>query len=269
MADAPSRPLITLLTDFGTADGYVGALKGVILSLNPGAVLVDLSHQVPPQDILAGALVLRAAAPYFPSGSIHLAVVDPGVGTVRRGLALRCGPHTFVGPDNGLFTLVLAAGPDFQAVSLQNPAYFLPRLSPTFHGRDLFAPVAAHLSLGVPLNDLGPPVTDPVRLLLPAPRVSPQAWVGEILHVDHFGNLISNIPFDALLSWAQGRPIAVRLGGGREPRLVQTYGEAGPGEWVALGGSHGYLEIARVQGSAAGSLGNGRGLPVEVRLAED
>ena len=193
MTGAP-RPLITLLTDFGTRDAYVGSLKGVILSLNPEVRLVDLSHEVDPQDIRAGAFMLAEAAAYFPPGTIHLAVVDPGVGSRRRALAARCRGHYWVGPDNGLFHLIFNRAPDLAMVSLENPAYFRPRVSATFHGRDIFAPVAAHLSLGVDLDDFGPRVTDPVSLAFPEPEFGPETIQGEIISVDRFGNLISNIP---------------------------------------------------------------------------
>jgi S-adenosyl-L-methionine hydrolase (adenosine-forming) len=172
----------------------VGSLKGVVLSLNPEAQLVDLSHEVGPQDIRAGAFLPAEAAAYFPPGTIHLAVVDPGVGSSSRALAARCRGHYSVGPDNGLFHLIFNRAPDLAMVSLENPAYFRPRLSATFHGRDIFAPVAAHLSLGVDLDDLGPRVTDPVFLALPELEFGPEAIQGEIISVDRFGNLISNIP---------------------------------------------------------------------------
>ncbi len=264
---AARRHLITLLSDFGDQDGYVGVLKGVILGLNPEAVLVDLSHQVPPRDILAGAFILQGAVPYFPPGTVHLAVVDPGVGTDRRPLALYSRGHFFVGPDNGLFHLALGGDRHFQAVRLDNPAYFLPQVSATFHGRDLFAPVAAHLSRGVPLADLGPPLADPLPLALPALQVATDVLTGQIIHLDRFGNLISNIPGDTLFSWAAGRPLAIRVAGGHRVQLVRTYGDAASGELVALVGSHGYVEIACAQGSAADRLPGGLGLQVAVSVA--
>lgn len=153
-----------MLSDFGTRDAYVASMKGVILGLNPRAVLVDLTHEIPPQDIRAGALNLAAAAPYFPPDTIHLAVVDPGVGGPRRALAAYCREHFWVGPDNGIFHLIFRQASPLNIVSLENPAYFLPRIAATFHGRDLFAPVAAHLSLGLDLDRLGPRITDPIFL---------------------------------------------------------------------------------------------------------
>jgi S-adenosyl-L-methionine hydrolase (adenosine-forming) len=264
---AGSRAFITLLSDFGVQDEYAACLKGVILGLNPQAVLVDLTHAVPPQNIRAGAFVLAAAAAYFPPGTIHLAVVDPGVGTSRRGLAAFGRGQFWVGPDNGLFHLIFAGRREFKIVSLENPDYFLPQVSPTFHGRDLFAPVAAHLSLGVELGLLGPPVTDPVRLSWPEPSVSAALIRGEIIHVDRFGNLVTNIAAGVWHAWLKGAEPKFRLQVGRRTlaRLGRTYGEASPGELLALVGSHGYLEIALAGGSAADRLRVGTGLSVAVR----
>jgi hypothetical protein len=259
-----SRPIITLLTDFGTRDAYVAAMKGVILGLNPEVVLVDLSHEVPSQDILAGAFVLAEAAPYFPPGTIHLAVVDPEVGTARRGLAARARGRYFVGPDNGLFHLAWQGAGDLEIVSLTNPAYFRPEVSATFHGRDVFAPVAAHLSLGVALGEFGPAIHDPVPLPCPAPGFAREAARGEIIYVDRFGNLVSNLKAAALRDWLAGRPAHVRVGGLTLTGLARTYGEVPPGQFLALEGSHGFLEVAVNQGSAAQGLKVAVGQPVEV-----
>lgn len=265
MTTAP-RPLITLLTDFGTRDAYVASLKGVILSLNPRAKLVDLSHGVDPQDIRAGAFILAEAAAYFPPGTIHLGVVDPGVGSGRRGLAARCRGHYWVGPDNGLFHLIFKHAPDLVMVSLENPAYFRPRVSATFHGRDIFAPVAAHLSLGVDLDRCGPRITDPVCLNFPDRGFSPEAIRGEIVYVDRFGNLVSNIPAREASRLAErgwgltAGPLSLR-------GLARTYADGAPGEFLALEGSHGFLEIACAMDNAARRLNAGVGLTVEIRKA--
>ncbi len=260
----PHPPIITLLTDFGLQDAYVGIMKGVILNLNPAARLVDLSHEVGPQEILAGALMLQSAWGYFPPGTIHLAVVDPGVGSRRRALAAACGGQFLVGPDNGLFSLIFAEHSPHLLVSLENPRYFLPKISATFHGRDIFAPVAAHLSLGVPLNNLGPALSDPVRLDWPIPRFGEAEVIGQVVAADHFGNLISNIPLEKLDNWLQGRSAGFRVQGQEISRLATTYSEVRPGTLLALGGSHGYLEIACREGSAANVLGAGVGARVEV-----
>jgi len=257
--------LITLLTDFGTRDEYAACLKGVILGLNHRAQLVDVTHEVPPQDIQAGAFVLAAAAPYFPPGTINLAVVDPGVGTGRRGLAASGRGQFWVGPDNGLFHLIFAGQTDIEIVSLENPAYFLPQVSPTFHGRDLFAPVAAHLSLGVDLRQLGPVIADPVRLAWPEPFFTPELINGEIIYVDRFGNLVSNIATGAFSSWLKGENFRLGVGPLTLTRLHRTYGEAPPGAMLVLVGSHGFLEIACVRGSAAARLQAGMGLALEIR----
>ena len=263
--DLRTPTIITLLTDFGTRDEYVACLKGVILGINPQAVLVDLSHEVPPQDIQAGAFILAAAAPFFPPGTIHLAVVDPGVGTGRRALAARGRGQVWVGPDNGLFHLIFAGRTDLELVSLENPAYFLPQVSATFQGRDLFAPVAAHLSLGVELGRLGPAFADPVRLPWPEPVLTATIIRGEIIQVDRFGNLVSNIAAGAFQAWLGGGDFQLTVGPIRLTRLHRTYGEAAPGEVLALMGSHGYLELACAGDSAAGRLQAGVGLPLELR----
>ncbi len=264
MTAAP-RPLITLLTDFGARDAYVASMKGVILSLNPAVTLVDLSHEVDPQDVRAGALILAEAAAYFPPGAIHLAVVDPGVGSRRRALAARCRGHYWVGPDNGLFHLIFRRAADLAVVSLTNPAYFRPRVAATFHGRDIFAPVAAHLSLGVDLAAFGPRVTDPVALNFPDPVFTPAAIKGEIIRVDRFGNLVSNVPAADLTAWLGRDRLHLRVGSLLFQGLSQTYTDAAPGEFLALTGSHGFLEIACAQGDAARRLQAAVGLPLEIR----
>jgi len=264
---AALRPLITLLTDFGARDAYVASLKGVILSLNPAANLVDLSHEVPPQDVKAGALILSAAAPYFPPGAIHLAVVDPGVGGQRRALAARCREQFWVGPDNGVFHLIFSRAPALTLVSLENPAYFRPRVSATFHGRDIFAPVAAHLSLGVDLDRFGPRITDPVSLNFPEPGFEPEAIRGEIISVDRFGNLVSNVPAADLTAWLGQARLHLRVGPLRLQGLARTYTDVAPGEFLALEGSHGFLEIACALDNAARRLQAGVGLAVEIRQA--
>jgi len=259
-----SRPIITLLTDFGTRDPYVAAMKGVILTLHPGATLVDLTHEVPPQDIVAGAFILAEATPYFPPGTIHLAVVDPGVGTQRRALAAQASNHFWVGPDNGLFHLVFQESEAVDLVSLENTRYFREFVSPTFQGRDIFAPVAAHLALGTPLQDFGPPVTNPAVLSWPQSVFTPQAVRGEIVYADGFGNLLSNIKGSDLLTWLGEKSYVIILGSLTLKGLSRTYGDVLAGQFLALIGSHGYLEIACSQGSAARRLGVGRGRSLAV-----
>lgn len=255
-----SRRIVTLLTDFGLADPFVGIVKGVILGLSPEVECVDLTHDIPPQDILAGALALEAAVPYFPPGTIHLAVVDPGVGSERRPLAVEAGDHGFVGPDNGLFTF-LWRRPGVRAVACTNPAYHLPSVSRTFHARDLFAPVAAHLSLGVPLSRLGPPVEDPVEVPWPVPRTAGDAEEGEVVYVDRFGNLVTNVTFPES---RDGRAVAIEVAGVRIEGLAPHYGAVRAGDVGAIVGSTGRIEIFVNRGNARDRLGVGRGAPVRV-----
>lgn len=246
---------ITLTTDFGTADAPVAAMKGVIASLNPNVSIVDVSHQIPPQDVRAGAFVLRSAAPYFPRGTVHVAVVDPGVGSDRRPIALECNGHFFVGPDNGL--LPLAASRDGQApegfhiVHLTESHYWRSVVSRTFHGRDIFAPVAAHLTLGVPLSALGSVVHDCVSLAMPALQETDGALSGEIIYVDRFGNCITNIPAGRL----PREGARVRAGAHPVIPLRATYGDVARGEALALVNSVDLLEIAVREGNAAERLG--------------
>jgi S-adenosyl-L-methionine hydrolase (adenosine-forming) len=248
--------LITITTDFGYRDAYVGAMKGVILTMNPQAVLVDISHDVPPQDIATGGQVLADAAPYFPEGTIHLAVVDPGVGSNRRLIAARTKSYTFVAPDNGILTRALDKEPPERVVSLTEASYWLPNPSATFHGRDILAPIAARLSLGTPLPYFGPTIDDWLRL--PMPRVergTDGAVKGEVTHIDHYGNLITNL-----------RPGDVPTGGRGEIFIIanvqikglsQCYDEGA--DLIAIVGSGGYIEIARVRGDAAQALSIGVG----------
>lgn len=255
--------IITLTTDFGTADGYVGAMKGVILNLAPNVTLVDISHAVPPQDVHHGARVLATAAPYFPPGTVHVVVVDPGVGSARRGIALQTPTATFVGPDNGLFTPFLRERT--ACVALTRSAVHRHPVSATFHGRDIFAPVAAHLVNGLPLAELGPPVDDPLALPLPQPQRLPDGHLrAEVVHVDHFGNLVTNVrPLGGREQKGSLNDICIVVGG-ESLALCHTYTDVAPGTLLALVGSDGYLEIALREGSAAEQLGLGVGATVEV-----
>jgi S-adenosylmethionine hydrolase len=263
-------PIITLTTDFGLRDGNVGVMKGVILALAPAARLVDLSHTIGPQDVAEAAWVLKRAVPYFPPETIHLVVVDPGVGTARRPLAARIGSQRFVGPDNGVLTRVLAqaerAGQAAAFWQLDQPGYWRAVVSTVFHGRDIFAPVAGHLAAGVPLERLGRPIADPVRLALPAPRASDQGLSGEVAHIDHFGNVATNITRADLA--AAGLPadeaLALRVRDAEIAGLVATFGERPAGTLVALYSSTDDLIVAEVNGHAARRLGARVGDPVEV-----
>jgi len=259
-------PIVTLTTDFGLEDAYVAAMKGVILSLTPDVVLVDVSHQVPPQDVFHAALLLESILPCFPDDTIHLLVVDPGVGTQRRALAAHTKWGFFVAPDNGVLTPALSDPGARSIVHLTKPSYFRRPVSATFHGRDIFAPVAGHLARGVPLELLGDPISDPVLLEIPqAVPAGPNAWLAEVIHVDRFGNLITSLPSEGL----EGDPKewAFEIGGKILAGLHRTYGEAPTGQLLALTGSSGRVEIAQRDGHAARALGLGPGARVVARRA--
>jgi hypothetical protein len=254
---------ITLTTDFGASPGV---MKGVIWRIAPNVQIADLSHTIRPQDVCQAALILARQVYYFPDNTIHIAVVDPGVGTARRPLAAQIGSQRFVGPDNGIFTPMLQqaeqAGWPVRIVHTRHAAYWLPQVSDIFHGRDVFAPVAAHWAAGTPLAALGEVIDDPVRLSLPRPQPTPQGLSGEVtLIFQHFGNLITNIHRDDLENWSQVR---VRLCGVEIAGLVRTFGERPPGTLIALFGSSGHLMISVVNGRATDRLQPAIGDQVEV-----
>lgn len=256
MLAPPTFRLLTLTTDFGTADGYVGALKGVIYSVAPAATLVDLSHEVPAQDVMAAAFVLQQAAAHFPSGTVHLAVVDPGVGTRRRAVAARFTlggrAFTFVGPDNGLLPLVLDGGEPERAVVLDRPEVWrTAHPSATFHGRDVFGPVAARLAAGATLGEVGSPAGPLHRLHWPLPRTDRDGIDGMVIAVDRYGNCITNVTRESVEAFGAGRAVTCYVGTQILRGLQPTYGAVAPGEAVALFGSDGRLEIAVHNGDAA------------------
>lgn len=253
--------LITLTTDFGVGDSYVAVMKGVILAIAPAARIVDITHQIAPQNVHAAAYVLSSAVPYFPPDTVHVGVVDPGVGSARRPIAIQTSQARFVGPDNGVFTSALAAAEQATVVHLQNTTYWRPAVSHTFHGRDIFAPVAAHLAAGVALDAFGPPIDDPVLLDLAQPAQAADGKLrGQIVHVDRFGNLISNIP----ASWLAGSDWTVRVAGHTLDGVQPSYAAAAPGQLVALVSSGDTLEIAVRDGSASERLSVTAGEPVDV-----
>jgi len=262
--------VITLLTDFGTSDHYVAAVKGVMLAVMPEATLVDITHELPPGDILAGAFVLAQALPHFPPGTVHCVVVDPTVGTDRRALAAVYGGQTVVFPDNGVITLVNRSRPLEAIAVVRDERYFLsPSLSSTFHGRDLFAPVAAHLAAGLGVERLGPQPENITLLELPEPQRRGDAEVlGQVLHVDRFGNLISNIPATMLGAPVESdRPCEVFCGDRPVGPLRPTYAVVERGRPLALINSMGLVEVAVNGGSAAEHFGAGVGAEIRVRLA--
>ena len=257
--------VLTLLTDFGTSDAYVAAMKGVILSRAPDLRIVDITHQIPPQDIRRAAFVLAEAAPWYPPGTVHVVVVDPGVGTARRAITAQLGPpdraQIVVAPDNGVITHLADRMGGCRAFELAQPGLGLARRSATFHGRDLFSPAGAALAAGLVTPGGCGPEVEPVLLDLPRPAVGPNAAAGAVIAVDHFGNLITNLraerlPARGLNVTIVGRPVAA---------FVRTYGEAADGAVVSLFGSGGWLEVAQVQGSAAALLDLSVGAAVDVQ----
>jgi S-adenosylmethionine hydrolase len=257
-------PVVTFTTDFGTRDGYAGAMKGVVLSIAPRATLVDITHGVPAQDVAAGAVALAQAAPLFPVGSIHVAVVDPGVGGERADLLVESGGSFFIGPDNGV--LSLAARAPRKVYWIEAAAFRREPVSPTFHGRDVFAPTAGRLAAGANPADAGPLVPKMVDLATPALHRRDGVIEGEVIHVDGFGNLITSLPAEALAG--PGVTVEVEGAEGRfEPRVGRTFSDVDPGALIAYVGSGGQLEIARRDGSAAGRIGAERGTPVRARSA--
>lgn len=262
--------IVSLTTDFGTKDGYVAAMKGTMLGVAPETRFVDVSHEIPPQDVMEAAYVLRQAAWTFPEDTVHLAVVDPGVGTSRRPLAARFRPagtdreHLFVGPDNGLLSLLSDDAPT-RAVVLDRPEFWRSsRTSRTFHGRDVFAPVAAHLASGVPLRELGSPTEETASLRWPLPRADEQGVEGSILHVDRFGNCVTNIRRETVEAHRADRPVSVYAGSTIIRGLSETYAHAAAAEPLALFGSSGALEVSVNKGDAAQLLSLSRGASVRL-----
>lgn len=261
--------IVTLLTDFGTADYFVGAMKGAVLAANPSAQVVDITHEVPPYDVEAGAFTLRAAFETFPEGTVHVGVVDPGVGSARRAIAVEGRRHTFVGPDNGLFGHIYERVGTLRVFQLTNTGFFRREVSPTFHGRDIFAPVAGALSRGVRAEELGPEVFDFVRLpSAVVERAVEGTLVGAVIHVDRFGNLVTNITPESLNEESVTRLLIA----GREVRRFRRFFAEeveGEGEPFALWGSAGLLEVAVFRDSAARVLGVSRGERVEVQIGRN
>lgn len=250
------KRLITLFTDFGVQDAYVAQMKGVILSINAALTVIDLNHEVAAFNVRQAAYLLEASSRYLPAGSIVVAVVDPGVGTARRPVLWATqSDRWFVGPDNGVFTHVLTAHGLREAYELTESAYFRPRISSTFHGRDVFAPVAAHLASEVPAADFGPPVEDLITFPVSFPRAAGQAATGEIVHIDRFGNVVTNVTPDLLPGLKLGRDISFTIGERRwTVPFCATYGNQPPGKLVALVSSNDTLEIALTQGDASAQI---------------
>ena len=255
--------IITLTTDFGAADPFVGIMKGVIAGRAPHALVIDLTHGLPPHDVIAGALVLRHSVPYFPRGTTHLAVVDPGVGSERRALCVETAGALLVGPDNGLLSLAAPPGEIRRIIHLTEERFFLSPRSATFHGRDVFAPVAAALAAGTPVEKLGSEVRDMQRLGVPPVVRDAHALRGQVIYVDHFGNLVSNVSAADLAGLAIHAP-SIGVGSVRLRGVTPSYAAVRRGELVAVVNSWGLLEIAVREGSARDQLGAGVGASVVI-----
>ena len=263
---APSH-IITLMTDFGTSDHYVGVMKGVILNINPQVQIVDITHNIPPQDIHGAAFLIDSAYRYFPTGTIHVIVVDPGVGSERQAIVCQTETAYFVCPDNGILTHILHDEERIHTVAVENSAYFLPQVSNTFHGRDIFAPVAAHLSCGIPIGVLGSPIAHPVQLPIPKPQVTDKAIIGQVIWIDSFGNLVTNISHEVLESLAGRNSVVICAGNAEINHINRSYAESAVGEILAIIGSFNRLEISINQGNAAQILGLNRGDTITICMA--
>jgi S-adenosylmethionine hydrolase len=248
--------IITLTTDFGERDPYVGMMKGVILSINPKARIVDITHGITPGSILEGGTIIKQAYPYFPSGTVHVGVIDPGVGGERRQIAVASKGHYFVGPDNGLFWPAIEDSPSAVVIQLTEKRFWMDAVSSTFHGRDIFAPVAARLSQGIDLFLMGEKVDNPAALDYPRVRRKQDLLAGEVIRVDHFGNLITNITADELAEFLSSEGLSVAIGGLVLKEIHITYNDVPEGEPLALIGSSNVLEIAVNRGSARAELGD-------------
>lgn len=248
------RSILTLTTDFGGGSPYVAQMKGVILSINPDASLVDITHDIAPQNVRQGALVLEEVTHRFPQGTIHVAVVDPGVGTERKIVCAQIAGHHYVAPDNGLLSRVALVESPTLIVSFSNHEYWLPEISRTFHGRDIMSPVAARLSLGTPMEKFGQPINELTMLSWPKVEIEANRITGMVIAIDSFGNLITNIQAQVLTATGELSSAAVTCAGEATHGIVETYGKSSLGSLVALVGSAGKLEIAVVEGSAAQKL---------------
>ncbi len=260
--------MITLLTDFGTADYFVPAVKGVLLSLNPQATIIDITHEIPAQDIQAGAFTLGICYHNFPAGTVHLAVIDPGVGSVRRPIIVAAGKHFFVGPDNGIFSYIYQREKSVRVFQVSKTEFFRSGSSSTFHGRDVFAPIAAWLSKGLTPEIFGAEINDYIRLNLPRPQISNRDITGEIIHLDHFGNCITNLTENELKLSQVNSTTQMIIGEQRVDSFGTHFAQhSGTKNLFAYMGSAGYWEVALWQDSAAKKFGFTRGTQVKFSLS--
>lgn len=247
--------IITLITDFGHSDAYTAMMKGVILSINKNALLVDITNSINTGSIFQAARILKDTYRYFPEGTVHLAVVDPGVGGKRKPMAFEADNHFFVGPDNGLFWPILETAENAAAIKLTEEKYFFKKITRTFHGREIFAPVTAHISLGVEINQLGEPIPDPVKLSMSLPYISDNTLFGEVIHIDNFGNIITNISDKDLAEFLENSTALIRIGDLKIDGVSKIYNEADEGELISLLNSSDLLEIAVNLGRASEYIG--------------
>jgi S-adenosylmethionine hydrolase len=258
--------IITLITDFGEASGYVGTMKGVILSINPACNIIDITHQISPQDREEAAFVLKSVHPFFPPDTIHLVIVDPGVGSARKPIIVESSRSWFVGPDNGVFSFIFLEDPPKGVLEITNDRYFLSPVSPTFHGRDIFAPIAAHLSSGVSIHEIGKELKNFVQLEGLEPEVDQDMLKGRIIFIDHFGNLVSNISQKFFSRIVGKNPFQITVGNRVLRKIYPTYSDAEDGEVLALFGSSQQLEISVRNGNCQRLLNISKGLPVSVQV---
>jgi len=262
-----ARPVITLTTDFGTADALVASMKGVILTINPDAEIIDITHKILPYDLLDGALAIGAAYKFFPPRTIHVVVVDPGVGTERRPLLVTAGQHYFVAPDNGVLSMIYQNEESVTVRHITAEHYFLQPVSNTFHGRDIFSPVAAWLSKNGQSNSFGEEITDFVRFTLPKPKAAGNSIKGVVLRADNFGNLLTNFTPEDAPQVLAGSKFKMRVGNAEISKFAQTFGTGAPNEPVLILGSSGFFEVAINRGNAAKTLAASRGAEVTLQFA--
>ncbi len=263
-----NKRVITLITDFGDESGYVGVMKGVILTINPDCQIIDITHKISPQAIEEAAFLLNNSCSYFPELSIHVVVVDPGVGSERKLILVETDKHWFVGPDNGVFSFVFSMEGFKNVWEITNKSYFLPEVSYTFHGRDIFAPVAAHLSLGVPAGELGKELRKFVVLKDLEPKLKTGVIKAKVIYIDHFGNLISNISKDLFGRFVADKPFKISVGGKMIQKLSLSYTDTGDGEFLALFGSSQWLEISVKNGNCQKELNVRKGTEFDVLVSQ-
>ncbi len=256
------------MTDFGLADGFVGAMKGVIYSINPKAVIVDITHEINPYNLLGAAFIFRSVYRFFPKGTVHVVVVDPGVGSKRRPLAIETENYYFVAPDNGILSLAIEKEKVIKIVELSKPKYFLNEISDTFHGRDIFAPVSANLSLGVKLGLMGDTIDNIVKISTPEPKVFENKIIGEIIYIDRFGNLITNISMDLIEKLTAGKKIEILIGNDTIHKISRSYADVSAGQLVAIYNSFGNLEIAINIGNASKTLNVQKGDTFTIQILD-